>query len=148
MVITPSAMPTGAELSIGYFPDHAAFTLVTSGEHLTCVTTDPKPTAPAGHEGAAVAPLAHVVVGRRRSLAGPPPASRSVKLPVTGACDWRDGRDHPAAAQNASEQVAQAALASPMSAPDSARSGCRARAWHHRLCRLGRYQPVAGPDLG
>jgi hypothetical protein len=41
MVITPSAMPAGAELSIGYFPDHVAFTLVTVGASLTCVTSDP-----------------------------------------------------------------------------------------------------------
>jgi hypothetical protein len=40
MVITPSAMPQGAELSIGYFPDHVAFTLISAGQPLTCVTSD------------------------------------------------------------------------------------------------------------
>jgi hypothetical protein len=54
MVITPSAMPQGAELSIGYFPDHVAFTLISAAEPLTCVTSDqpsnpnvhPKPLVP------------------------------------------------------------------------------------------------------
>jgi hypothetical protein len=45
MVITPSAMPQGAELSIGYFPSHVAFTLITDSEPLTCVTTD-QPSTP------------------------------------------------------------------------------------------------------
>jgi hypothetical protein len=48
MVITPSAMPQDAELSIGYFPDHVAFTLVSAGQPLTCVTSD-QPSNPDVH---------------------------------------------------------------------------------------------------
>jgi hypothetical protein len=36
IVITPSALPKDAEVSIGYFPNHVGFTLVTTGEALTC----------------------------------------------------------------------------------------------------------------
>jgi hypothetical protein len=41
MVIKPSAMPRRAELSIGYFPDHVAMTLVKLGGPLSCVANDP-----------------------------------------------------------------------------------------------------------
>jgi hypothetical protein len=40
MVITPSAIPQGGELSIGYFSDHVAFTLISAGQPLTCGTSD------------------------------------------------------------------------------------------------------------
>ncbi len=36
LVITPSAMPEGAELSIGYLPDDAAFGLISAGQPMTC----------------------------------------------------------------------------------------------------------------
>jgi hypothetical protein len=35
-VITPSALPAGAEVSVGYFSDRVAMTLVTVSEQLTC----------------------------------------------------------------------------------------------------------------
>lgn len=38
MVITPSAMPTGAELSLGYFPGQVAWTMIAIGQPLNCVT--------------------------------------------------------------------------------------------------------------
>ena len=38
MVITPSAMPNGTELSIGVFPTHKTWTLATANEPLTCTT--------------------------------------------------------------------------------------------------------------
>ena len=41
MVIKPGKMPKQAELSIGYFPDHVAMTLVRVGGPLSCVATDP-----------------------------------------------------------------------------------------------------------
>jgi hypothetical protein len=41
MVITPSAMPAGAELSIGYFSDQVAWTMIAIGQPLSCVTSDP-----------------------------------------------------------------------------------------------------------
>jgi hypothetical protein len=48
MVITPSALPQGAALSLGYFPDHVAFTLISAGQPLTCVTSD-QPSNPSLH---------------------------------------------------------------------------------------------------
>jgi hypothetical protein len=36
MIITPSAMPNGSELSIGVFPTHKTWTLATAGLPLTC----------------------------------------------------------------------------------------------------------------
>jgi hypothetical protein len=41
MVIKPSAMPRRAELSIGYFPNHVAMTLVKVGGPLSCFPMDP-----------------------------------------------------------------------------------------------------------
>jgi hypothetical protein len=41
MVIRPAAMPKRAELSIGYFPDHVAVTLVRVGGPLSCMAADP-----------------------------------------------------------------------------------------------------------
>ena len=41
MVIKPSAMPRRAELSIGYFPNHVAMTLVKVGGPLSCFSMDP-----------------------------------------------------------------------------------------------------------
>ena len=41
MVIKPSAMPKRAELSIGYFPDHVAMTLVKVGGRMSCFSSDP-----------------------------------------------------------------------------------------------------------
>ena len=41
MVIMPSAMPAGAELSIGYFSHHVAWTMIAIGQPLSCVTSDP-----------------------------------------------------------------------------------------------------------
>ena len=41
VVISPSAMPRRAELSIGYFPDHVAMTLVATNTRLTCGVVDP-----------------------------------------------------------------------------------------------------------
>ena len=38
MVITPSAMPSGSELSIGMFPTHKTWTLATTDAPLTCTT--------------------------------------------------------------------------------------------------------------
>jgi hypothetical protein len=38
MVITPSAMPNGSELSIGVFPTHKTWTLATADAPLTCTT--------------------------------------------------------------------------------------------------------------
>ena len=35
-MITPSAMPQGAELSIGYLSDDADFGLISAGQPLTC----------------------------------------------------------------------------------------------------------------
>ena len=40
IVITPSAMPAGAELSLGYFSDHVAWTMIAIGQPLSCVTKD------------------------------------------------------------------------------------------------------------
>ncbi len=41
VVISPSAMPRRAELSIGYFPDHVAMTLVATNTQMTCQIVDP-----------------------------------------------------------------------------------------------------------
>ena len=41
VVISPSAMPRRAELSIGYFPDHVAMTLVARNTQMTCQIVDP-----------------------------------------------------------------------------------------------------------
>jgi hypothetical protein len=41
LVITPSAMPVGAELSIGVFPDGKTWGLATIGAPMTCSNTDP-----------------------------------------------------------------------------------------------------------
>lgn len=41
MLIKPSAMPRRAELSIGYFPDHVAVTLIKLGGTLSCAASDP-----------------------------------------------------------------------------------------------------------
>ncbi|HTC69434.1 MAG TPA: hypothetical protein VK662_07695 [Acidothermaceae bacterium] len=41
LVITPSAMPSGAELSIGVFPDGKTWGLATIGAPMTCSNTDP-----------------------------------------------------------------------------------------------------------
>jgi hypothetical protein len=41
VVISPSQMPRRAELSIGYFPDHVAMTLVATHTRLTCGVADP-----------------------------------------------------------------------------------------------------------
>jgi hypothetical protein len=38
MVITPSAMPNGSELSIGVFPTHKTWTLATADAPLSCTT--------------------------------------------------------------------------------------------------------------
>jgi hypothetical protein len=43
--LDPAAMPTGSELSIGYFPTFTAFALIQDGASLHCTT---KPGAPAG----------------------------------------------------------------------------------------------------
>ena len=40
MVITPSAIPAGGELSIGYFSNHVAWTVIAIGQPLSCVTSD------------------------------------------------------------------------------------------------------------
>jgi hypothetical protein len=40
LVIKPSAMPRGAEMSLGYFPDHVTVTTIEAGQPLTCVTSD------------------------------------------------------------------------------------------------------------
>jgi hypothetical protein len=55
MVIKPSAMPKRAELSIGYFPDHVAMTLVKVGGRMSCFSSDP-PTCnvPLGARGQSV----------------------------------------------------------------------------------------------
>jgi hypothetical protein len=47
LVITPSAMPAGAELSIGVFPTVRTWSLATIGASLTCDTTPPRSTGPA-----------------------------------------------------------------------------------------------------
>ncbi len=39
LVITPSAMPAGSELSIGVFPTHKVWTLATAGAPLTCTSS-------------------------------------------------------------------------------------------------------------
>ena len=41
LVITPSAMPTGTELSIGFFPQGHTWALVTADAPLTCASTNP-----------------------------------------------------------------------------------------------------------
>lgn len=47
LVITPSAMPAGAELSIGVFPTVRTWSLATIAAPLTCDTTPPRSTGPA-----------------------------------------------------------------------------------------------------
>jgi hypothetical protein len=41
LMITPSAMPAGAELSIGVFPDGKTWSLATIGAPMTCSSADP-----------------------------------------------------------------------------------------------------------
>jgi hypothetical protein len=43
MVMTPSKMPAGSKLSLGYFPDHVRFTLLTAGAPMTCSSNPPPP---------------------------------------------------------------------------------------------------------
>jgi hypothetical protein len=47
LTITPSAMPAGAELSIGVFPTVRTWSLATIGAPLTCDATPPRSTGPA-----------------------------------------------------------------------------------------------------
>lgn len=56
LTITPSAMPAGAELSIGIFPTVRTWSLATIGAPLTCDTTVPRSTGPAS-EGSGPRPV-------------------------------------------------------------------------------------------
>ncbi|HEY0870860.1 MAG TPA: hypothetical protein VGD55_10720 [Acidothermaceae bacterium] len=55
LTITPSAMPAGAELSIGVFPTGRTWSLATIGAPLTCETTVPQ-TSGSGSEGSGPRP--------------------------------------------------------------------------------------------
>jgi hypothetical protein len=51
LIINPSAIPAGAELSIGYLPTRSVVALIQGNAPLTCAT-DPKNAAPTPSQGA------------------------------------------------------------------------------------------------